>query len=269
MEKIIVMADPGQIDQVLINLATNARDAMPQGGKLSITTAVVDLELNSPWIKEGFHPGRYACLTVTDTGIGFDDATRLRIFDPFFTTKEVGKGTGLGLSVVYGIVRQHSGFINVSSTEGNGSIFSLYLPLIETAVEPVRGDQITLPKGNYETVLLAEDEEIVRSFARELLQAYHYRVIEASNGEEALQRFLDNQDEVDILLLDVIMPKMNGKELYDRVRAVRSNVRAVFISGYTNEILNRKVILDEGIHFVAKPLHPSELLNKLRQVLEG
>ncbi len=266
---LLIMADPGQIDQILINLATNARDAMPRGGKLTITTNTTELDDEAAKQHENVSAGSYARLTVTDTGIGLDENIRERIFDPFFTTKEVGKGTGLGLSMVYGIVKQHQGYIEVESAPDKGASFSIYIPLIETMLEPVKRPAPLMPKGNFETVLVAEDDFIVRAYTREVLEKHNYHVIEAADGIEAVARFVDNKDLISVVLLDVIMPKMNGKEVFEEINVIRPGIKTLFTSGYTYDIINRKGVHDKDINFVAKPVQADDLLLKLREVLSN
>ncbi len=264
-----VMADRGQLEQVLINLATNARDSMPQGGTLSISIepAESDEEYRKTYLcgKEG----RYACISVSDTGAGMDNETSERIFEPFFTTKEVGKGTGLGLSIVYGIVKQHNGNIDVHSEPGKGTAFKVYLPLTESEAE--ENDSTTRPaydRGT-ETVLIAEDNEDVRNLTRNILDEFGYKVFEAVDGEDAVRVFIDNNDRIDLLLLDVIMPKKNGKEAYEEMRKIRPGVKAIFMSGYAEDVIHNKTILERGLNFVSKPVSPGELLKTVRQVLDA
>jgi CheY-like chemotaxis protein len=213
--------------------------------------------------------GRYALISFSDTGTGMDETTRLRVFEPFFTTKEVGKGTGLGLSTVYGIVHQHGGFITVYSEPGEGTTFRIYLPLAETG-EPeacdVRGD--VLPPNGRETVLLAEDEPEVRQVMSSLLSRNGYRVVLAVDGEDALERYLEHDDDISLLILDVIMPKRNGKQVYDIISRTRPDIKTIFISGYTADIVEQKGI-PETCHLVSKPFSPHAFLWKVRDVLDG
>jgi PAS domain S-box-containing protein len=263
-----VMADSTQIEQVLMNLATNARDAMPDGGSLTISTELV--ELDNEFIKaHGYgRSGFYALISVSDTGEGIDERTKDRIFEPFFTTKEVGKGTGLGLAMVYGIIKQHEGCINVYSGPDKGTTFKIYLPLIKLSVEEVRLADIPIIKGGTETILIAEDDAQVRGLIKEVLEGYGYRVMEAVDGDDAIKIFNENKDKIQLLFLDVVMPKKNGKEVYDEIKKIRPDIKAIFTSGYTTDIIHKKGIIEEGSNFILKPMLPDELLRKVRDVLD-
>jgi signal transduction histidine kinase/DNA-binding response OmpR family regulator len=268
-DPLAVTADSGQIEQVLMNLATNARDAMPQGGLLSIVTE--STEIDSVYIKaHGYgEPGRYAHCLVTDTGSGMDATTAKRIFEPFFTTKEVGKGTGLGLAVVYGIVKQHGGYINVYSKPGIGTTFRICLPLHKGGeyadTEPAPQQQ---PTEGTETILLAEDESELRKLLKAILITFGYTVIEAVDGEDAVSKFAENRERIQLLLIDLIMPKMSGKDVYDEIRKMESDVRVLFISGYPQDILQGKGLLEEKCDLIMKPVSPQDLLRKIREVLD-
>jgi PAS domain S-box-containing protein len=260
-----IMADSGQIEQVLMNLATNARDAMPDGGILTIKTGRFDFSEVPPGVF--VKPGAYAVIQVSDTGTGMNEATRQRIFEPFFTTKEVGKGTGLGLSIVYGIIKQHEGEITVYSEPGKGSTFKIYLKLLESHDEIT---EIAAPAslvGGAETILIAEDDVDVRRFMKRILEEYGYTVIEAVDGEDAILKFSENMREIDLLIVDVVMPKKNGKEVYDEVRKAKGDVRVLFSSGYTSDIIHQKGILEEGMNFISKPVSPQRLLSIVREML--
>jgi two-component system, cell cycle sensor histidine kinase and response regulator CckA len=265
-----VMADWGQLEQVLMNLATNARDAMPAGGELLIETRRVDLDASSAQLHGLENAGAYAVIQVSDTGSGMDAATRERIFDPFFTTKEVGKGTGLGLAMVFGTIRQHSGYIDVYSEVGRGTVFKIYLPLVEMEIAGNK-QALTAPPapGGHETLLVVEDSEEVRKVTVAVLENSGYRVIEAAYGEEAIVQFMENRDSISLVVLDVIMPKMNGKELLDALRKVKPEIRALFTSGYAADIISRKVMIEEGLHLLQKPVAPADLLHKVREILDG
>lgn len=237
------MADSGQIEQVLMNLATNARDAMPNGGFLTIETELV--ELDKEYIKTHAveAPGIYARISVADTGIGMDEKTRERIFEPFFTTKEMGKGTGLGLAIVYGIIKQHNGYINVYSEHGKGTTFRIYIPLVGSEFKEVEVPTLPAPKGGVETVLVAEDDTEARKLTREVLDGAGYKVIEAVNGEDAINKFMENKDKIQLLLFDLIMPKKNGREAYEEIRKIRPDIRVLFTSGYPADIIHEKGVL--------------------------
>ncbi|OGW21690.1 MAG: hypothetical protein A2X55_03385 [Nitrospirae bacterium GWB2_47_37] len=265
-----VMADAIQVEQVLMNLATNARDAMPKGGLLTIETKPVIIDSEYAGTHLFAKPGMYACISVTDTGIGMDEKTRKNIFEPFFTTKELGKGTGLGLSIIYGIVKQHDGDINVYSEPGKGSTFKVYFPIIKAAAAERKGGDIALPppKGGTETVLVAEDNLEVREIVKAVLEGAGYTIIEAVDGEDAVQKFNENKDRVQLLLLDVIMPRKNGKEAYDEIKPMRPGIKTVFMSGYTADIIDRKGMIEAGAELVSKPISPNGLLRKIREVLD-
>jgi PAS domain S-box-containing protein len=266
-EDLIVMADQGHIEQVLMNLATNARDSMPEGGRLSIGTEKIDID--DEFIKEhGFgEEGAYALIAVTDTGAGMDRETREKIFEPFFTTKEVGKGTGLGLSMVYGIIKQHEGYINVYSEPGIGTTFRIYLPLIEGKVEEIKPEVIQTVERGTETVLLAEDETEVKEFTKKMLEEYGYKVITAGSGQEAINEFKAHKDKIQLLLFDVIMPNKNGREAYEEIKKIRPDIRALFMSGYPADIINKHGILEKGFAYIEKPASPTKLLKKIKEVL--
>lgn len=268
-EEPVIMADGVQIDQILINLATNARDAMPEGGKLTITTGVVDMDGELCRKIVNNVKGRYAYLSVSDTGTGLDTDTGQRMFDPFFTTKEVGKGTGLGLSVVYGLIKQHGGHINVDTQPGRGTKFEIYLPIADAKAEKL---ELAVPVDNVngtETILLVEDNEAVRESTRMILEEYGYEVIEAVNGEDALRKTRENKDKIELVILDVIMPGMNGRETYNEIKKVIPDVKAIFISGYTEEILDRHGIREDEFHFFSKPVLTKDLFKKIRHVLDS
>ena len=266
-----VVADAGQIEQILTNLATNARDAMPAGGDLTIEAGVT--EMDEQFIKAyGYGTqGIYVLLTVSDSGSGMDEKTRSQIFEPFFTTKEVGKGTGLGLSTVYGIVKQHNGFINCYSEPGAGTTFKIYLPLVKTADPAVQPSAISTPpvlKGGSETILLAEDDDDLRKLIKQVLEEFGYTVLAAADGDEAVGLFMEHHDAINLLLLDVIMPKKNGREAYAAMQKIEPAVKALFTSGYTADIIHKQGLLEKGLEFILKPVSPTELLKKVRDVLD-
>ena len=264
-----VMADSNQIEQVLMNLVSNARDAMPDGGSLTIRTEY--REVDNEFIKKHGYvsTGAYALISVKDTGQGMDKETKERIFDPFFTTKEVGKGTGLGLSMAYGMIRQHNGYIDVQSELGKGTTFNIYLPLTKPIVEEYKKpEDLPTVKGGTETILVAEDETNVRDFIKEVLTRYGYKVIEATDGEDAIKALHTHNDKIQLALLDVIMPKKDGKMVYQEIKKVIPYTKVIFISGYATDILYKKGIIEEGINFISKPMSPDELLIKVREVLD-
>jgi PAS domain S-box-containing protein len=263
-----VMADITHIDQVLMNLAANARDAMADGGNLIIRTEL--LKLDNRFIKaHGYgKAGDYALISFEDSGTGMDEKTRMKIFEPFFTTKEVGKGTGLGLAIVYGIVKQHDGFINVYSEPGKGTAFKIYLPLTQSTAEDVRQtDPLPVQKGN-ETILIVEDDIQVRNLIKEVLIKSGYAILEAVDGEDAISLFIENKNAIRLIILDVMMPRKNGKEAYDAIQKVTPDPKVIFISGYSADVILRKNILKKGSHFISKPISPTELLNMVRTVLD-
>jgi two-component system, cell cycle sensor histidine kinase and response regulator CckA len=263
-----VKADPGQIEQVLVNLAVNARDAMPQGGRLSIEARNCELDDSYKDKHQPVIPGRYVMLAVEDTGCGMDADTQARIFDPFFTTKELGKGTGLGLATVYGIVKQSGGYIWVYSEVNKGTTFKVYFPRVEQSAEPPKPDE---PEGmvlqGCETILLAEDSASLRQMAREYLESTGYTVLEASSGSEALERAKDFQGPIHLLLTDVVMPGMSGPELASEVASLRPGIKIIFTSGYTDDAIGRQGVLDPTAAFLQKPYRPKALARKIREVL--
>jgi len=263
-----VMADPDQIHQVIMNLAVNSRDAMPEGGTLDIQTLNFELTKEDGAAgRPGRDPGRYVLMTVTDTGHGMDETIRKQVFEPFFTTKGVGKGTGLGLSTVYGIIRQSGGWIDVSSEVGIGTAFKLYLPRIDACAVPEEIRLGAATGGGSETVLVAEDQEAVRSLAGSALKHVGYRVIEASDGNDAMTVAGRYAGEIHLLLTDVVMPGMDGKELSERLKKVRPNLKVLFISGYTADVIAERGVLERGVAFLHKPFSPEELAQKVREVL--
>ncbi|OPY69359.1 MAG: Blue-light-activated protein [Syntrophorhabdaceae bacterium PtaU1.Bin034] len=266
-EDIIVVADPTQMDQILFNLATNARDAMPGGGSLTIETRSVDLDDELSHMYGIDKPGRYGVLSVSDTGVGMDEETRKRIFEPFFTTKEVGKGTGLGLSIVYGIVKQHNGFVTVYSEPGLGTTFRIYLPALVRPHQEERPVPDEIERG-HEAILLAEDNEDVRHLIKEILTRFGYTVIEAVDGEDAVEKFNESKEKIDLLILDSVMPEKNGRAAYDEIRKTNPAIKAFFISGYTRDLVLDKGIEDRMLEFVSKPIAPGQLLRKVRKVLD-
>jgi len=262
------MADSTQIDQILMNLATNAQDVMPKGGSFIIRTDRVEINLEYIKAYDYGKPGSYALLSVEDTGTGMDEKVREKIFEPFFTTKEVGKGTGLGLAMVYGIVKQHDGYINVYSEPGSGTTFKIFLPLIQSKVKEIKPEDLQKVKGGTETILIGEDDAQVRNLLKEVLLKAGYHIIEAVDGNDAVEVFDKNKDNIHLLILDVIMPKKTGKEVYEDLKKVKSDIKVIFVSGYSADIIHKKGILEVGLDFVSKPVSPDELLIKVRNVLD-
>lgn len=262
-------ADPGQIEQVLVNLVVNARDAMPTGGHLTIETANFEIDSEYALRHVGVHPGRYVALKVSDTGTGMDEETKARIFEPFFTTKEKGKGTGLGLSTVYGIVKQSGGNIWVYSEPGRGTSFKVYLPQTEDATETYERTTIeTAPSGGSETILVVEDEDVVRGLTREILEGAGYKVLEASGGAEALRLCEETDEPIHLLLTDVVMPETSGREVAEQLKLLRPNLSVLFMSGYTDAAIVHHGILDSTVEFIQKPFNPRALVEKVREVLD-
>lgn len=264
-----VKADPGQIEQVIMNLAINARDAMPQGGKLTIETANVRLDEGYTRQHTEVKPGPYVMLAVSDSGIGMDKETQARIFEPFFTTKTQGRGTGLGLAAVYGIVKQSGGHIWVYSEVGRGTTFKVYLPQIEEMVETPQPSVAPsqLPQGS-ETILLVEDEEGVREFIFDILRASGYTVLEARNGREALMISKRYSGAIHLLLTDVVMPEMSGRELVGYLASLRPQMKVLYMSGYTDDAIVRHGVLEPGRILLQKPFTPYALTRRIREVLD-
>ena len=263
--------DPSQIEQVIFNLAVNARDAMPSGGKLAIETANVELDEEYAHAHVSVAPGRYVRLSVSDTGVGMTQEVKERVFEPFFTTKEKGKGTGLGLSMVYGIVKQSNGNIWVYSEPDRGTTFRIYFPRTEEEADTLHEREETefFPKGS-ETILLVEDDELVRDLATRLLEQQGYRVLKATNGQEALLVAKERVGEtIHLLLADIVMPQMGGKELADWLKISRPNVKVLYTSGYADNTIVHHGVLDPGTHFLQKPFSLKTLSHKVREVLDG
>ncbi len=268
-----VKLDPTQMEQVLLNLAVNARDAMPKGGKLTLETANAELDEAYSRTHPEVQPGHYVMLAVSDTGCGMDEATQARIFEPFFTTKEKDKGTGLGLSTVYGIVKQSGGSIFVYSEPGKGTAFKIYLPRVEEVPDergPVAEKRPVpaLPQGA-ETVLVAEDDETLRRLIYEILQSSGYAVLEAGRGEEALRLAGEHAGPIHLLITDMVMPGMGGREVAGRLAALRPGTRVLFVSGYTDDAIVRHGVLEHGLAFLQKPFVPEALLRKVRETLDA
>jgi CheY-like chemotaxis protein/chorismate mutase len=263
-----VKADPAQVEQVIMNLVVNARDAMPEGGRLVVETCNADLDANYAVDHVSVRPGRYVMLAVSDTGVGMDRQTVAHIFEPFFTTKESGRGTGLGLSTVYGIVKQSGGYIWVYSEPGKGSTFKVYLPRVDevpeaaaTALAAPRG------KGGTETILIVEDEEAVRELIQTVLAEKGYHVIPSLDPPHAEQIAARFDGEIHLLLTDMVMPGTSGRELAERISAKRRDMRVLFMSGYTDNVITSGGMLEEGLAFLQKPFSPAALVEKVREVL--
>jgi len=267
-EDVITMADPGLLEQVLMNLATNARDAMPHGGSLTMETGRV--ELGDAFITTHTYgkPGTYAMMSVSDTGVGMDDKTRARIFEPFFTTKEPGKGTGLGLAVVYGIIKQHNGYISAESEHGKGTIFSIYLPLVRAESEEAEAASVPPVQCGTETILVAEDDAAVRSLVQNALEKAGYVVIAAVNGEEAVKKFRENSSKIQFLLFDFVMPKKSGMTAYREIRVLKPDIKVLFMSGYAPDLVSKEENVEEDINVVSKPISSRKLLTRIRELLD-
>jgi PAS domain S-box-containing protein len=263
------IADPGQIEQVLMNLTINARDAMPRGGLLTLSAGLVELD-DSFIHSHGYgKPGKYALITVSDTGLGMEQEEMARIFEPFFTTKEMGKGTGLGLAIVYGIIKQHDGYINVYSEPGIGTTFRIYLPAADVK-ETVLDKHIdeALPIGGTETVLVAEDDDKLRNLSNIVLTEGGYNVILAKDGEEAIKKFIDKKDTIQLVILDIIMPKKSGKEAFDEIIKIKPDMKIIFSSGYTADKIDRDMMLKDKVNLITKPVSPWNLLREVRAILD-
>jgi nitrogen-specific signal transduction histidine kinase len=262
------LADRGQMEQVLVNLAVNARDAMPHGGHLIIETANVRLDEAYAQTHPDAAPGPYVMLAVSDTGHGMDAATLSHIFEPFFTTKEPGKGTGLGLATVFGIAKQNGGHVNVYSEVGNGATFRLYLPRVDAPVKEAATPVAPPATRGTETILLVEDADALRSMIAEILEGAGYRVIESAHPEDAVKRVEAHAGTIDLILTDVVMPGTSGPHLVDAVRVNRGDVKALFMSGYTNEAMGRQGVLEPGTNFLQKPFTTQGLLGAVRRALD-
>jgi len=270
-EPLNVLADRGQIEQVLMNLVANARDAMPNGGKLHME--MLHVTLSQEFVESHGYgkAGAYVLFSVSDSGTGMDKETQSHIFEPFFTTKEPGKGTGLGLSMAYGIIKQHDGFINVYSEPEKGAIFKIYLPRVQAKVEAEilePGEVAVVPLGGSETILVGEDDVALRKLSANVLGHYGYRVILAVDGQDAVDKFIEYGDSIDLVILDAIMPKKNGKEACLEMRKVRPGLKVIFVSGYARDIFANGDMVDGNSAFVQKPVSPSELAAKVREMLD-
>jgi two-component system, cell cycle sensor histidine kinase and response regulator CckA len=264
-----VRADPAQLEQVIMNLAVNSRDAMPNGGTLVVETSNVELDVDDVWSHPGAKPGRYVLLAVSDTGHGMDKATLAQVFEPFFTTKGSDKGTGLGLAMVYGIVSQFGGSVTAYSEPGLGSTFKVYLPAVADPLDVAKiGTDTSAPAKGTETILLVEDEEMVRGLASRVLKKAGYAILEAANGAEALKLCEDRKGPIDLLVTDVVMPNVGGRELSERILKLRPGLKVLFLSGYTADAVIRQGVLAHGVEFLEKPFTPRALTDKVRAVLD-
>jgi two-component system, cell cycle sensor histidine kinase and response regulator CckA len=264
-----IRADVGQLEQVIVNLAANARDAMPHGGRWTLETTTVDLDGEQAREHVGVRPGRYVRLAGTDTGVGMDEAVRRRLFEPFFTTKELGRGTGLGLATAYGIIKQSGGAILAESEVGHGTTFEIYLPHVEEeepVAPPVPAAQ---PRGGTETVLVVEDEADVRNLTSEILQSLGYRVLEAAQPGAALHVAEQHRGRIDLLLTDVVMPELSGQRLAERLRSTRPDLCVLYMSGYTDDAIVRHGVLTSGTHLLEKPFSAATLAAKVREALDA
>jgi PAS domain S-box-containing protein len=264
-----VRADPGQLEQVLLNLAVNARDAMPTGGRLTISTREVFLDEDYARAHRDAHPGQYVQLSVADSGHGMDDATRARLFEPFFTTKGPGKGTGLGLATVYGIVTQAGGLVTVDSAPGAGATFRVHLPVAEDTARPEESQAGISTTPGTECVLVVEDEPAVRALARQVLESYGYTTLVAGDGQEAVRVCADHYGPIHLLVTDVVMPGAGGRVLAERLRTLRPGMRVLFMSGYTDDAVVRHGVQHAEVHFLQKPFRAAALARKVREVLDA
>jgi len=267
---LLVHADPGMLDQVLMNLAVNSRDAMPKGGQLVIETSTAEFSEPTAAASPQVRPGAFVCLSVTDTGCGIPKDVLPRIFEPFFTTKDVGKGTGLGLATVFGIVQQHQGWVNVYSEVDRGTTFRIYLPrLITAANENEARLTLATSRGGNETILLVEDEVTLRISVRSALMRLGYRVLEAATGNEAIKVWHEHRHEIKLLLTDMVMPEgTNGRELAERLSAESPNLKVIYTSGYSTEVAGPDLQLEDGVNFLSKPFEAHKLARTIRAQLD-
>jgi two-component system cell cycle sensor histidine kinase/response regulator CckA len=264
-----VMADTRQIEQVLINLVTNAKDAMPSGGRIDIQTGAATI--GSDFVGDHGCGAEvpYSFITVKDSGIGMDEKTKLKIFEPFFTTKGIDKNTGLGLSIAYGIISQHDGYINVESEKNKGAEFKIYLPLMKNKASSAKPVQLTMPMGGTETVLVADDEDMIREIISNALSALGYDVITAVDGEDAINKFIENKEKVKVVILDSQMPKKPGKKVFEEINKINPDVKAIFMSGDPGSVEHREKTHKKAVCHILKPFLPSEIIGKIREVLDN
>jgi CheY-like chemotaxis protein len=268
---VLVRADASMMEQVLLNLAVNSRDAMPKGGLLTLKISTLEVTPEHVAEHSEARPGRFVCLSVIDTGCGITPENLRRIFEPFFTTKEVGKGTGLGLATVYGIIKQHQGWIRVESELGKGTTFKVFLPQnTETAEAATDVPDEPTVRGGKETILVVEDELPVRELVCNLLAGHGYRVLQADSGRKALQVWKESRDQIDLLLTDLVMPeRINGRELAETLWAERPQLKVIFTSGYSADVVGRDFALRQGLKYLQKPYHPQRLARAVRDCLDA
>jgi CheY-like chemotaxis protein len=262
-DDLMVSGDQVQLERIITNLVSNARDAMPEGGSLTVETRQIDIDDQFIAAHRYGKFGSYALVTVTDTGTGMDESLVQKIFEPFFTTKAAGKGAGFGLSIVYDIVKQHRGYVNVTSTPGKGTSFNLYLPLVNTTTTDRRLSLPEAPARQSETVLVADNDREERNFIKAALEGTGYTVIEAVDGEDALEKFSRHADTLHCVILDIIMPKMNGKEACQAIRRTRADIKVLFTSSYPEDIIVQKGLLESSMNFILKPFSSKELIDRL------
>jgi CheY-like chemotaxis protein len=260
--------DAGQINQVIVNLAVNARDAMPEGGCLTLETRNVERRVADEAAPDGYRLQKSVLLCVTDTGVGMRADVKSRVFEPFFTTKEVGRGTGLGLAVVHGIIQQSEGEIEVETAEGKGTSFRIYLPAVAPAITPPAETRDLPPGGGSETILLVEDDDLVRKFAAHALEPFGYTILKARSGDQALQMAASHPGKIHLLVTDVVMPGMNGRLVAEALRARNPALRVLFLSGYTDDAVMRHGIRQAEVAFLQKPVSPRVLAAKVRELLD-
>jgi two-component system, cell cycle sensor histidine kinase and response regulator CckA len=270
-ELLAVMVDRGQIEQVIMNLVANGRDAMPNGGKLCVETRSVTLDEEFVNAHGYGRAGTYAVISVADSGIGMNKETQSHIFEPFYTTKELGKGTGLGLAMAYGIIKKHDGFINIYSEPGTGTIFKIYLPVVAGVIPADKKDpkEPVALRGGTETILVCEDDAVLRKLAVNVLSHFGYQVIEAIDGQDAIEKFVADKESIDLVFIDAIMPKKNGREASDAMKIVCPDLKTIFVSGYTRDIFAGDSPFDEKTIFIHKPYSPNDLLLKIRELLDN
>jgi CheY-like chemotaxis protein len=267
-ERLTVYADSGQLEQVMMNMAANARDAMPGRGILNIETQSIELDEDFFQAFGDGEPGSYAMLMVSDNGCGMDNETRAKLFEPFFSTKGVGKGTDLGLSVVYGIVLQHKGYIKVYSEPGVGTTFKILIPIFKGELHDEAKEYALVPAGGTETILVAEDDPDIRQLVATSLQGFGYTVILAKDGADALRKFRANKKVIDLVVMDMLMPKKSGREVYREIKKMRPDTKSFYMSGYSPDLLQSKGFCENGNGILMKPFRPFDLARKVREVLD-